>query len=129
MGPDSAKAPCQDTENARGGFACRVSAQLGGPDFTSTTDAFSLSGVAAAGGDYYYFGAAKELPVRPALLLLLAGEQRFLSSLKEDGLLLARRCSGGARAVRRQGRRSQPAEKDSRAALPTNNARLLRLEG
>ncbi|KAL8439362.1 hypothetical protein Efla_003045 [Eimeria flavescens] len=36
--------------------------ELGGPDYSTASDALSLSGIAAAGGDYYYFGAAKELP-------------------------------------------------------------------
>lgn len=36
--------------------------ELGGADYSTASDALSLSGVAAAGGDYYYFGAAKELP-------------------------------------------------------------------
>lgn len=36
--------------------------ELGGSDYSTASDALSLSGVAAAGGDYYYFGAAKELP-------------------------------------------------------------------
>ncbi|KAL8273599.1 hypothetical protein Esti_002421 [Eimeria stiedai] len=36
--------------------------ELGGPDYSTASDALSLSGIAAAGGDYYYFGAAKDLP-------------------------------------------------------------------
>lgn len=36
--------------------------ELGGSDYSTASDALSLSGVAAAGGDYYYFGAAKDLP-------------------------------------------------------------------
>ncbi|OEH79545.1 Ras family domain-containing protein [Cyclospora cayetanensis] len=63
--------------------------ELGGADYSTASDALSLSGVAAAGGDYYYFGAAKELPVSacsaiPKMSVLDAGVRELFAAKAEE---------------------------------------------